>query len=113
MPQARSVRVATDPYPVRIARASGRLVNVSATGALVHLNRALPKEANWPVRVTLEPGPVELEARVVRCQPISIDLPGATWLREEYAIGLAFTSLSPVARQALQQLCGDAFNAQQ
>ena len=113
MPQSRSVRVATDPYPVRIARASGRLVNVSATGALVHLNRALATEANWPVRVTLEPGPVELEARVVRCQPISIDLPGATWLREEYAIGLAFTSLSPVARQALQQLCGDAFDAQQ
>jgi c-di-GMP-binding flagellar brake protein YcgR len=113
MPQSRSVRVATDPYPVRIARASGRLVNVSATGALVHLNRALAKGASWPVRVTLEPGPVELEARVVRCEAISVDLSGATWLRAEYGIGLAFTRLSPVAREALQQLCGDAFTAQQ
>ena len=113
MPRPRSVRVTTVPYPVRIARASGRLVNVSATGALVHLNRKLATEAQWPVHVTLDPGPVELEARVVRCEPVSVDLPGATWLREEYAIGLAFTSLTPIATHALQLLCGDAFSAQQ
>ena len=113
MSHIRCVRVDTPPLPVRIARASGRLVNVSASGALVMLNRALRTGSELSVHLTMDPAPVELLARVVRSDAVAVQLEGAVWNRQEHEVALAFTELSAIARQALQQLCGDAFEAQE
>ena len=114
MSQQRCVRVDTPPLPVRIARASGRLVNVSASGALVMLNRALRAGAELSVHVTMDPAPVELQARVVRSDAVPVKMNGAIWTaRQEHEVALAFTELPALARQALQQLCGDAFDARE
>lgn len=111
MPRSRCVRVGTPPLPVRIARASGRLINVSATGALVMLNRALRTGAELSVHLTLDPAPIELQARVVRSDVVQIKLDGATWNRQEHEVALAFTNVPALARRALRQLCGEAFDA--
>ena len=114
MPELRCVRVDTPPLPVRIARASGRLVNVSASGALVMLNRALRAGAELSVHVTMDPAPVELQARVIRSDAVPVQLNGAIWAaRQEHEVALAFTDLSAMARDALKRLCGEAFSAQE
>ena len=113
MSQTRCVRVDTPPLPVRIARASGRLVNVSASGALVMLNRALRTGSELSVHVTMDPAPIELQARVVRSDAVSVQLDGATWNRQEHEVALAFTNLTTLAREALQKLCGERFDSRE
>ena len=113
MPHQRCVRVDTPPLPVRIARASGRLINVSASGALVMLNRALRTGAELSVHLTTEPAPIELQARVVRSHAVPVQLDGATWNRQEHEVALAFTDVPSMAREALQQLCGEKFEARE
>jgi len=113
MPQTRCVRVDTPPLPVRIARASGRLINVSASGALVMLNRALRSGAELSVHLTLDPAPVELQARVVRSDAVPVQIDGAIWARQEHEVALTFTDIPAITRQALQQLCGEAFDARE
>ena len=110
MPQLRSVRVAPVPIPVRVRNVCGRLVNVSATGALVQLPETARAKVDWPLLLSVEPDAVELRAQVVRSSAVSVELEGATWRRQEYAVALAFTGLSPMAREALHKLCGDAFS---
>ena len=113
MAQTRCVRVDTPPLPVRIARASGRLVNVSASGALVMLNRALRAGAELSVHLTMEPAPVELQARVVRSDAVPVKMDGAIWARQEHEVALAFIDVPAMARDALKRLCGEAFSAQE
>ncbi len=113
MPHLRSVRVTTPPIQVRIGGVFGRLVDVSATGALVQGQQALSSEREWPMLINVEPEPVELRARVVRSTAVSIQLQGATWQRQEYALAVAFTELPPKAKAALKTLCGDAFGEQE
>ena len=88
-------------------------MNVSASGALVMLNRALRAGAELSVHVTRDPAPVELQARVIRSDAIPVKMTGAIWARQEHEVALAFTDLSVMARDALQRLCGDAFSAQE
>ncbi len=113
MAQLRSVRVATAPIQVRIARVLGRLVDVSATGALVQVQQALGSERDWPMLINVEPEPVELRVRVIRSGAVSVQLLGATWQRQEYAVALVFTELPLKAKEALKKLCGDAFDKQE
>jgi hypothetical protein len=82
MSQFRDVRVRTAPIQVRIAGGFGRLMNISATGALVHARQALA-EREYPVVIYLKPDPVELRVRVVRSTAVSIPLPGATVMKSD------------------------------
>lgn len=107
--QRRPVRVATPPVLVRIAGTQGRLVNVSATGALVQIQRDLERHRVWPLMIEAEPEPVELHVRVIRSRAVSIELPDATWRRQEFAVALAFTVLHDRGRELLAKLCGHAF----
>ncbi|MBI3492480.1 MAG: PilZ domain-containing protein [Acidobacteria bacterium] len=109
MPKLRSVRVTTQPIQVRIGGVFGRLVDISATGALVQGQHTLSSEREWPMLINVEPEPIELRARVVRSNVVSVQLSGATWQRKEYALGVAFTELPPKAKAALKALCGEAF----
>ena len=113
MAQLRRVRVATAPIQVRIAGVVGRLVDVSATGALVQVQQSLGLQYQWPLLINVEPEPVELRVRVIRSEAVSVQLPGATWQRPQYAVALVFTELSLKAQEALEKLCGDAFGKEE
>ena len=113
MAQTRSVRVAADPPLVRIAGSLGRLVDVSETGALVQVQQTITADREWRMLISLDPEPVELGVRVVRSEAVSVQLPDATWQRQEYAIGLAFTELPLKAKEAIQRLCGEAFGKEE
>ena len=113
MAQRRSARVAIYPPQVRLAGSFGRLVDVSETGALVQVQETLTSDREWRLLISVDPEPVEVAVRVVRTQAVAVQLPEATWHRQEYAIGLAFTEISVKAREALQRLCGDAFGKEE
>lgn len=108
--QRRNVRVATPPVMVRIAGSHGRLVNISASGALLQIQRDLESRRVWPLVIEAEPDPVELHVRVIRSRAVSIQLPHATWGRQEFAVAVAFTVLHDRGRALLAKLCGHALN---
>ena len=107
--QSRSLRVATRALQVRVGETVGRLVNLSATGALVHLPHTLPSDSKWPMRIEIEPQPVEMQVRVVRSHAVSVSLPEVMWQHREYAVALVFTELEPGTEDALRKLYAGAF----
>jgi CheY-like chemotaxis protein len=111
--QVRSVRVATAPLQVHIAGTSGRLVNVSASGALVRVQQGLMFDRDRPMRIDVDPEPVEVLVRVVRTHAVSVPLPEVSSQHQEYAVALAFTQIPPPAKKALKTLCGDKFSQQE
>jgi|SRR5450759_2007632 hypothetical protein len=123
MAQLRSVRVRTAPIQVGIAGGFGRLMNISATGALVRVRQTLasvheclPRRTSFtgPMVIYVKPDPVELRVRVVRSTAMSVQLPGATVVKsEECAVALVFTDLSPTAQAVVKRLCGLAFEKQE
>jgi c-di-GMP-binding flagellar brake protein YcgR len=111
--QPRSVRVATAPLQVHIAGTPGRLVNVSASGALVRVKEGLTLDRDSPMQIHVDPEPVEVRVRVVRSHAVSVPLPEFAWQHQEYAVALAFTDIPPTAKKALETLCGDSFSQQE
>jgi two-component system, cell cycle response regulator CpdR len=111
--QPRSARVATAPLQVQIAGTPGRLVNVSATGALVRVQQGLALDHDSPMQIDVDPEPVELRVRVVRSHSVSIPVPESAWQHQEYAVALAFTDIPSTAKRALKTLCGDRFSQQE
>ena len=118
----RNVRVRTAPIQVGIAGGFGRLMNISATGALVHVRQTLAHEClprsntslTGPLVIHVKPDPVELRVRVVRSTAVSVQLPGATVMKsEECDVALAFTDLLPKAQAVVKRLCGLAFEKQE
>jgi two-component system cell cycle response regulator CpdR len=103
-------RVSTPPLPVRIGGATGRLMNVSATGALVRMTETVTPERECQAVIETDPDPAEIRARVVRSQPMPGPPPEEAAAGLEYAVALAFLDLPPAARAALEALCGDAFS---
>jgi c-di-GMP-binding flagellar brake protein YcgR len=100
----RAARVTTPELEVRVGTEFGRLVDISATGALVRTHAALQLGYEYPLLVNSVRGPVSLAARVVR----AVRLPHTQADREEdgqQLIGLQFTQLSARAKRALQDLC--------
>lgn len=92
----RSRRVRVEPYRVRLGRHEGYLVDLSETGALVHLARSQhPHDPASDVYLKLETEDVTLTARVVRCVPYAIGLDGAVWGKHEYRVGLEFIDCPP------------------
>ena len=118
----RHVRVRTAPIQVGIAGGFGRLMNISATGALVHVPQTLAHEClprsntsvTGPLVIYVKPDAVELRVRVVRSTAVSVRLPGATVMKsEECDVALAFTDLLPAAQVEVKRLCGQAFEQQE
>ena len=118
----RNVRVHTAPIEVGIAGDFGRLMNISATGALVHVRQTLAHEClprrntslTGPMVIHVKPDPVDLRVRVVRSTAVSVQLPEATVMKsEECDVALAFTDLLPAAQMEVKRLCGQAFEQQE
>jgi CheY-like chemotaxis protein len=107
--QPRSVRVPTPGVRARVNSAPGDLLNVSATGALVRVDRELPVGTDGPLLVDTQGRRIDLFGRVVRCVRLAIELPGGAVLRQpSYAIGVMFTYASASAIEGIAQLCGGA-----
>lgn len=103
----RAVRVPIEAVPLRIAAASGHLINISATGALVRATEPLTPNFEYPIYLDLPADRVQLTARVMRSSaapsgehPIN---------REDYLVAVKFTAVPPPARVAVARLCGAAF----
>jgi CheY-like chemotaxis protein len=79
--------------------------NLSATGALLLARHEVQLETSWPLMLRLPGGSVQVGCRVVRCESMEIDMPGAVWRRRESAIGALFDHVEPAASQAIQRFC--------
>jgi hypothetical protein len=103
----RAVRVPVEGVPLRIAAASGHLVNISATGALVRATEPLTSNFEYPIYLDLPTDRVQLTGRVMR----SSVAPSGEHLidRESYLVAVRFTALPPNAGIAVARLCGAAF----
>ena len=102
----RAVRVQVGNVQLRIAAATGRLVNISASGALVRATEPLTPNFEYPIYLDLPADRVQLTGRVIR----SSAAPDAQEVsREDYLVAVRFTVLPPSARAAVARLCGSAF----
>ena len=107
MNRERSIRVPIEGVPLRIAAATGHLVNISASGALIRATEPLTRNFEYPIYLDLPAERVQLTGRVVRSSPAANDDQLLT--QEGYLVGVRFTVLPPTARAAVARLCGDAF----
>ena len=103
----RAVRVPIEGVSLRIAAASGHLVNISATGALLRATEPLAPNLEYPIYLDLPADRVQLTGRVIRsgASPSDEELRD----REDYLVAVRFTVVPPSARIAVARLCGAAF----
>src|SRR5689334_20868632 len=82
--------------PVRDLRAKlGTLecsvANLSNTGAMLQSHLEVAVGAEVTLLLELPACPISTLVRVVRCEPIEVNLPGkAVWRRKDYALGVMF-----------------------
>ena len=100
MNRERAVRVPVEGVALRIAAATGHLVNISASGALVRATEPLTPRFEYPIYLDLPTDRVQLTGRVVRTNPAA---PAG------YLVAVKFTALPPTARTTVARLCGTAF----
>ena len=103
----RAVRVQVEGVQLRIAAATGRLVNISATGALVRATEPLTPNFEYPIYLDLPADRVRLTGRVMRSSSAPSEEHILT--REDYLVAVRFTEVPPIARAAVARLCGAAF----
>ena len=107
---ARAVRVQTSALEARLGAELGRLVNVSATGALVRTHTPVVAGRQSPLVLNLADGsPTTLLVQVVRTDAAPLAAPGAEIIRmRQYHTGVTFLELSGPAKHAVATLCGAA-----
>ena len=103
----RAVRVPVEGVSLRIAAASGHLVNISATGALVRATESLAPNLEYPIYLDLLAERVQLTGRVIRSKAERSEKHLRD--REDFLVAVRFTVLPPTARIAVARLCGSAF----
>jgi hypothetical protein len=86
----------------RLADTFADVVNLSRTGALIRMPLHQRPGAQWPLILELSNTPVELIARVVRCETASLTRQGA---RRQYMLGLAFVDPTPAVSAVLDRIC--------
>jgi PilZ domain-containing protein len=103
----RSSRVPTPEIEVRLGSEFGRLVNVSASGALIRTNAPFLLGRLCPLFVNLE-SPIALTVRIVRAERALQEGPNGDAVTK-YLVGVMFSEFSASAKQAVSKLCGAAF----
>lgn len=101
---SRPARIPIQGVRARLGRIECTLGNVSTTGAMLRSRLEVPVGREGTLVLELEPQPVSTPVRVARCEPMDIELPGAIWRRQEFALGVAFLRTSPELRQAVKRL---------
>jgi hypothetical protein len=106
----RPVRVPTPPIEVKLGIEFGRLLNISATGALLLVGTGLALGREYPLILNMPSGPVPLKAQIMRAK-LTVDDPGAAITSMSHClVGVTFTELSPKAKNTVIGLCGTAFS---
>lgn len=107
------MRAARVPPPadleVRLGAEFGRLLNVSATGALVRTRVPFLAGRQCPLYLNLSDSSAAAIVRIVRTHAVRVALPGATSELQEYHVAVMFTNLEAAAKGILEDLCGSAF----
>lgn len=62
----------------QFASIAADVVNVSGTGALIRTAHPQPPGAQWPLLLDVSNTPLQLTARVVRCEPVAGPLSTST-----------------------------------
>ncbi len=104
----RSARVPTPEIEARLGSTFGRLVNVSATGALVRTHEPCMPGHQCPLILNISDNPAKLTVRVVRAEP-TVPTESGRVPASEYLVGVAFTECPPAAKHAVAKLCGLSF----
>ena len=78
------------------------VVNVSSTGALLRVAHPQPRGSQWPLLLEVSGTPVQLTARVVRCEPAAGPLSTSTG---QFTLALAFVNPLAEAQARLDQVC--------
>jgi len=102
---SRPARILTPGLNGRIGDVDCSVGNLSPTGALLLTRHEIPLETSWPLCLQLPSGDVHVTCRIVRCESIEIQMPGAVWRRKDSAIGVLFDGASPAANQAIRSFC--------
>jgi hypothetical protein len=106
----RPVRVPTPPIEVRLGMEFGRLLNISATGALLRVGAGLAVGREYPLILNMPDGPVPLKAQIMRAKPTIDDPQEPTSTMSQCLVGVTFTELPARAKHAVMGLCGSAFS---
>jgi PilZ domain len=110
-PIVRPARVPpTSEVETRLGSEFGRLVNVSATGALVRTRMPFLIGRQCPLMLHAPNTTVTLFVRIVRTQHVAVELPGAISHLQEYLVGVNFLEVPAHAREVVQTLCGESFS---
>ena len=103
----RFTRVATADIEARLGSEIGRVVNVSATGALLRMSAPFLVGRSCPLFINLSGSPVSLNVQVVRTEQVIPDDDGTASVQQ--LVGVRFTEFSSSAKHALAKLCGASF----
>jgi len=94
--RGRFARVATSDIEARLGAELARVVNVSATGALLRTNAPFLVGRSCPLLINAPQAPISLKVKIVRTEP--------------QLVGVMFTEFTSAAKQGIARLCGSSFN---
>lgn len=86
----------------RFAGIAADLINISSSGALVRAPQKQASGSQCPLRLEIDGAPLDLIARVVRCQPVAGPLSTSTG---KFTLALTFVNPSEEALERLDALC--------
>ena len=101
MTTSRPRRTAISSARAQFRNVDADVVNVSCTGALIHAAQPQAPGSHGPLALDLNGAPLQLTARVVRCQPLAGPLSTSTG---KYALALTFVHPSPEAEARLEEV---------
>jgi CheY-like chemotaxis protein len=111
LPAPRPVRVSIPGARVRFKNRVAELVKLSVTGALINDVEALPIDSRWPIALELPSDTIRLTARVVSCDPVRSQPPGAAPSGQAFSTALAFVDPPSSRRRLLQRIVQQAYQA--
>jgi hypothetical protein len=94
----------------RFANVDAEVVNVSSSGALIHAPFRQAPGSHGPLILEIEGTPLELTARVVRCEPVAGPLSTSTG---RYALALTYVNPSEEAFERLERVCRSGHRSEQ
>lgn len=101
MATSRSRRTAITGAHARFCNVAADVVNVSCTGALILAAQPLAPGSQGPLTLEPEGQPIQLTARVMRCDPVAGPISTST---RKYALAVTFVNPPPGADAWLDEL---------
>jgi hypothetical protein len=102
MKSSRSRRTTLAGAQAQFADHPAEVMNVSNTGALIHTSQRHGVGSHGPLTLDLPGAPLQLTARVVRCEPVAGPLSKSTG---KFSLALTFVGPSAEAVARLEEVC--------